>query len=194
MKLSTTLIRPTATALAGTGLVAASVLGLHTAAPAKAADTSERASSAQTCRPHGLRVRHAPAALRADLKAARTKLRNSDAAGEAKRAERRAARAQIRTGIADGKYGAKLQQRAEHRKAAAEKRQAALPEQLRSDLDALKKLDPGTQRREAAEKIRKARLDGTYGAAVQAQAKKHQEHRQSCQDQRKDHREQRQDG
>lgn len=202
MNLSTALIaKSTAGALAGTGLVAASVLGLHTSASGASGTTTSVASTTpakHACRAFGLHVKHAPEALRKDLEAARTKLRESDATGEAKRAERREVRQQIRAGIASGKYGEKLQQRAEKREANAAKHRAALPEQLRSDLDALKKTDPGQQRREAAAKIRKARLAGTYGAQVQQAAKKHQlraaERKQACQDQRKDRREQRQDG
>lgn len=193
MNLPTILLAKTAAgALAGTGLVTASVLGLHTGGTTTTATTATTPAAASTgqqaCRPHGLHVRHAPEALRKDLLAARTKLHESGATGTAKRAERREARAHIHAGILAGTYGEEVQQRAEHREAAAAKRRAALPTRLRSDLDTLKAMQPGQDRRQAAARIRAGRLDGTYGATVQQHAQKHDQLRtqrkQACQDRR----------
>lgn len=198
MHLSTAfLAKSAASALTGTGLVAASVLGLHSAAGTDADRTSTAASHTDRtprCGPLHVGGKHAPEQLRADVKEARQKLRDSDATGADKRAERRTAVSRIRDGLADGTYGAKLEERATKRGAAAEERRADRPAQLRTDLAALKKMDAGASRKAAAAKIREARLAGSYGAEVKERAVKHQARKDACQEQRQDRKESKDSG
>ncbi|GGF41657.1 hypothetical protein GCM10011519_14320 [Marmoricola endophyticus] len=189
------LARTAAGTLAGAGLVTASVIGAQQATAGPSGSTTSLAAhspgQASACRstshhhsPLGVRIGKAPQSLTKDLQALRAKQREGLAA--------------IRKDAADGKYGKEVQERVEKREQRIEKHRASLPEKLRSDLDALQKMQPGADRRAAAQKIREGRLSGAYGAEVQEHAqtakKKQDERKQTCQDQRQQRKEDKESG
>ncbi|MDQ6641020.1 MAG: hypothetical protein M3Y66_00795 [Actinomycetota bacterium] len=143
------------------------------ATPDAAASTS---SAKAAC--HGL-FRHAPAALKKDLRAARQL---------PKGVERRAALKKIRKGALAGQYGAKVQQIAEHRKQRRAHWLKQAPAQLRQDLKAAVQLPAGAQRKAAVQAVWQSALDGTYGQKMQQRAQHRKAHHDACQAQRQQRR------
>lgn len=199
MNLSRTLLARTAAGtLAGTGLVAASVVGVQSATASGTHHAATAKHGQVRCRHVGLHLAQAPEALKQDLRAARQKLRDSDATGAERRTERREALAAITKAAESGEYGEKVQQRLEKREQRVAERRAALPGKLRADLASVATMPPGDERRAAARKIREGRLDGTYGAEVKARAEQAQHRReqreQTCQERRQQRQEEKAPG
>lgn len=95
--------------------------------------------------------------------------------------ERRDAMRQLRDDARDGKYGEhvgqRFERRADHRAAFF----ALLPDELQSDLEALKDAEP-QERKAMREEIREKALDGGYGDKVQEAWKLLDEHRRGKSD------------
>jgi hypothetical protein len=153
--------------VAATGAIAAGALvGGVTATHSTAAPTTTSGSKV-----HCQKYRHAPAALKADLKKLRALPK-----GEA----RAAAAKQVRKDARAGKYGARVQRITERRKAARAAFLESAPAQLRTDLRAAAAKPAGPERRDALTSVWTSALKGTYGADVQARAEMRKDHRTAC--------------
>lgn len=155
----------------GGALIAGSALIGASARPAPASTTSSTASAASAgsgtvCR---WRIKHLPAQLRADLRAARAL--PAEARRPALRKIARAARA--------GDYGTRVQRFAQKRHHLHRLVRSKLPASLRADLKAARQL-PVDERRPALRQIRKDALAGKYGEQVRKLVERRTEHRAAC--------------
>lgn len=151
--------------IAGSALIGASAQP----APASTATPTTSVASTDTARVCGWRIKHAPAKLRADLKAARAL-----PVGERRPALRKIARA-----ARAGDYGKRVQQVAKLRHRVHKLVWSKLPADFKADLKKARQL-PVDERKPALKQIRTDALAGNYGARVQQLAEHRKEHRAAC--------------
>lgn len=131
------------------------------------ATTSTPASAVQTSAALASELNAAPQASDDDRKALRAAIM---AARQLKGPERREALKKVKADAAAGKYGDKVEKRADRREAARKAHFALLPDALQADLTAMRAMERGDARKKARDDIRKKALAGDYGAKVKEAA------------------------
>jgi hypothetical protein len=164
--MSSPLVVKIGAAVAGTALAAVTLVSVTSANAAPAADPMAVDELVVPC---GAIWKRLPQDLRDDLKAV----------ADLVDAEKPAALREIRADAVAGEYGDKVADAAERIKERRARLFTRLPEDLQTDLKALKAL-PDADKVAAATEIRTDALAGEYGDRVQSFATKMQERRESC--------------
>jgi hypothetical protein len=158
----------------GGALIGGSALLGASAQPAPASAASTHAAAASTGTVCGWRLKHLPAKLRADLKAARA----------LPRGERRPALRKIARAARAGDYGTRVQKIAKKRHHLRQLVRKRLPADLKADLKKTRHLPVG-ERKAARKQIRAHVLAGDYGTFAQKVAERRKAHRAACRASRK---------